>query len=142
MIKILLTTILILVGSVPAFAGDKEFRKCKSCHSIEHDGKNKMGPNLWNIFNRGTAQNEDYKYSKKFLAWSEENPEWTPELMNQWLTKSTKLVKGTKMRFREKKEKKRIAIIEYLKTMQEILPAMQEVGHCGVINIEKEKKER
>jgi len=120
MLKILLITIAILVASAPAFAGNKEFRKCKSCHSIEQDGKNKMGPNLWNIFNRGTAQNEDYKYSKKFLAWAEENPEWTPELMNQWLTKSTKLVKNSKMRFREKKQKKRTAIIEYLKTMQEV----------------------
>jgi|TARA_B110000285_G_scaffold95670_1_gene109110 cytochrome c len=131
MLKILLTTpamvttqvviwllVVTLLVITPAFAGDKEFKRCKSCHSIEQDGKNKIGPNLWNIFNRGTAQNQDYKYSKKFRAWAEENPVWTPELMDQWLTKSTKLVKGTKMRFREKKQEKRAATIVYLQSMQ------------------------
>ena len=133
MLKILLTTpamvtaqvviwllVVTLLVITPAFAGDKEFKRCKSCHSIEQDGKNKIGPNLWNIFNRGTAQNQDYKYSKKFRAWAEENPVWTPELMDQWLTKSTKLVKGTKMRFREKKQEKRAATIVYLQSMQEV----------------------
>lgn len=96
--------------------GEKNFKKCASCHSIEEGGKNKTGPNLWNIMNRGTAQ-EDYKYSKKFLAWAEENPEWTPDLMDAWLTNSKKLVKGTKMAFKEKKESKRADIIAYLQSM-------------------------
>ena len=105
--------------TMPAWADDKAFKKCKSCHSIEEGDKHKTGPNLWNIMNRGTAQAEDYKYSKKFLAWSEENPEWTPELMDAWLTNSKKLVKGTKMAYREKKEEKRAEIIEYLTSMGE-----------------------
>jgi cytochrome c len=67
---------------------------------------------------RGTAQ-ADFRYSKKFLAWAEENPEWTPELMDAWLTNSKKLVKGTKMNFKEKKEAKRADIIAYLQTMGE-----------------------
>lgn len=100
-------------------AADKSFKKCVSCHSIEEGGKNKTGPNLWNIMNRGTAQMEGYKYSKKFLAWAKENPEWTPELMDAWLTNSKKLVKGTKMAFRENKEAKRAEIIEYLTKMGE-----------------------
>ena len=95
----------------------KSFKKCVSCHTIAEDGKNKMGPNLWNIFNRGTAKNEDYKYSKKFSAWAKKNTMWTPVLMNQWLTKSKNMVKGTKMNFREKNEKKRAATIEYLRVM-------------------------
>ena len=112
--------VLIIVGvpllMTPALAADKAFRKCASCHSIEEGGKNKTGPTLWNIMNRGTGQ-ADYKYSKKFLAWAEKNPEWTPELMDAWLTNSKKLVKGTKMAFREKKEKNRLATIEYLTKM-------------------------
>lgn len=114
--------VLIIVGvpllMTPALAADKAFRKCASCHSIEEGGKNKTGPNLWNIMNRGTAQ-ADYKYSKKFLAWAEENPEWSPELMDAWLENSKKLVKGTKMAFREKKEAKRADIIAYLQSMGE-----------------------
>jgi len=98
--------------------GERGFKKCASCHSIEEGAKNKTGPNLWNIMQRGTAQ-VDFRYSKKFLAWAEENPEWTPELMDAWLTNSKKLVKGTKMNFKEKKEAKRADIIAYLQTMGE-----------------------
>lgn len=108
---------IMLMGVQSANAADKAFKKCVACHSIEEGGKNKTGPNLWNIMNRGTGQQEDYKYSKKFAAWAEENPEWTPELMDAWLKNSKKLVKGTKMAFREKKEAKRADIIAYLQSM-------------------------
>lgn len=95
----------------------KSFKKCVSCHTIEEGGKNKMGPNLWNIMNRGIGKMENYKYSKKFSAWASVNPMWTPSLMDEWLTKSRNMVKGTRMSFREKKESKRAATIEYLKSM-------------------------
>ena len=104
--------------ATPVFAdGEKEFRKCASCHSINEGDKNKVGPNLWNIMNRGVAANEEYKYSKQLLAWAEENPVWTPELMDAWLTDSKKLVKGTKMAFKERNADKRAELIEYLQSM-------------------------
>ena len=124
MMKTLLTTTAILLVSSVAYAevrlipiDSKSFRKCVSCHTIDEGGRNKVGPNLWNIMNRGTGQAKDYKYSKKFVAWAKKNPCWTPELMDQWLTKSRNMVKGTKMSFREKKEKKRAATIVYLQSM-------------------------
>lgn len=97
--------------------GEKEFKKCKACHSIDEDGKNKTGPNLWDVMNRGVAQKEGYKYSKALTKWAEENPEWTPELMDAWLTNSKKLVKGTKMNYRNNKEKSRTDIVAYLQSM-------------------------
>lgn len=102
-----------------ATKGEKEFKKCMSCHSIEEGGKNKTGPNLWNVMNRGVATVEGYKYSKGLTKWSEENTEWTPELMDEWLTNSKKLVKGTKMMYKNKKEKSRADIIAYLQSMGE-----------------------
>lgn len=121
MIRISALTVLLMM-STPALAGDvakgeKNFKKCVACHSIEEGGKNKTGPNLWNVMNRGTGQMEGYKYSNKFAAWAEENPEWTPKLMDEWLANSKKLVKGTKMAFREKKESKRADLIAYLQSM-------------------------
>jgi cytochrome c2 len=67
--------------------------------------------------NRGVAADESYRYSKALTKWAEENPMWTPELMDQWLTNSKELVKGTKMNFKERKEEKRADIIEYLQKM-------------------------
>ena len=124
MLKVLITISAVMLFSAEALAeiriipiDSKSFRKCVSCHTIEEGGKNKMGPNLWNIMNRGVGKMENYKYSKKFSAWAKKNTMWTPELMNEWLIKSKSMVKGTKMNFREKKESKRTATIVYLRSM-------------------------
>tara|TARA_R110002073_G_scaffold3445_1_gene22932 strand:+ start:457 stop:969 length:513 start_codon:yes stop_codon:yes gene_type:complete len=124
MLKVIMAMSVVLSMSSVALAevrlipiDSKSFRKCVSCHTIDEGGKNKMGPNLWNIMNRGIGQMENYKYSKKFSAWAGKNTMWTPELMDQWLTKSRSMVKGTRMNFREKRESKRAATIEYLKSM-------------------------
>jgi len=135
MLKVLITISAVMLFSAEALAeiriipiDSKSFRKCVSCHTIEEGGKNKMGPNLWNIMNRGIGQMENYKYSKKFSAWASVNPMWTPSLMDEWLTKSRSMVKGTKMNFRERKESKRAATIVYLRSMgvskteQEMIP--------------------
>jgi len=135
MLKVLMAMSVVLSISTVALAeiriipiDKKSFKKCVSCHTIEEGGKNKMGPNLWNIMNRGIGKMENYKYSKKFSAWAKKNTIWTPVLMNQWLTKSRSMVKGTRMNFRERKESKRAATIVYLRSMgvskteQEMIP--------------------
>ena len=135
MLKVLITISAVMLFSAEALAeiriipiDSKSFRKCVSCHTIEEGGKNKMGPNLWNIMNRGIGQMENYKYSKKFSAWAKKNTMWSPELMDEWLTKSKSMVKGTRMNFREKRESKRAPTIVYLRSMgvskteQEMIP--------------------
>jgi cytochrome c len=140
MYKVLLTIAVLLVpGQALALDGKDEFkRNCGICHSIEQDSSiKKLGPNLWNIMNRGvgTSVAEDNsafpalsvlggsgaynRYSKEFSAWAHENPQWTEELLDAWLTNSKKLVKGTNMSYRQKSAEKRGAIIEYLKSMGE-----------------------
>jgi cytochrome c len=115
MLKTLAITAILF--STPVLAdGEKEFKKCAACHTIAEGGKNGTGPNLWNIFNRGVAQGE-FKYSKGFAEWAQTNTVWTPELMNEWLTDPKKLVKGTKMQYKEKDEAARANLIAYLQSM-------------------------
>ena len=92
--------------------GEKVFKKCAACHSINKGGKNNIGPALYNVVGRQVAAVSDYKYSK---ALSEYSKEWTFEELNGYLIKPAKWIKGTKMAFAGlRKEKDRASVIKYL----------------------------
>ena len=99
-----------------AAAGKKVFNKCKACHGIDEGGKNKLGPNLWNIVGSPIAAKEGYKYSKGMVAYAGEAGNWNDENLDIWLKKPKDLVRKTKMIFPGlKKEADRQNIIAYLK---------------------------
>ena len=92
--------------------GDKVFKKCSACHSIEAGGGNKIGPALYNVVGRKIAAVEDYKYSKALIEY-EKN--WSFEELNGFLIKPQKWIKGTKMAYAGlRKEKDRASVILYL----------------------------
>ncbi len=102
-----------------AAAGEKVFRKCKSCHQVGDGAKNRIGPVLTGIVGNEIASVEDFKYSKAFLAKKEEGLVWTEEVLDTYLTKPKKFIKGTKMSFSGlKKEQQRADIIAYLSTFE------------------------
>ena len=92
--------------------GEKVFKKCAACHSIVKDGKNNIGPALYNVVGRQTGGVNDYKYSKALSGYGKE---WTFEELNGYLIKPAKWIKGTKMAFAGlRKEKDRASVILYL----------------------------
>ena len=92
--------------------GEKVFKKCAACHSIVKEGKNNIGPALYNVVGRQIGVVNDYKYSKALLGYGKE---WTFEELNGYLTKPSKWIKGTKMAFAGlRKEKDRSSVILYL----------------------------
>ena len=93
-------------------SGEKVFKKCAACHSIVKNGKNKIGPALYNVVGRKVGNISDYKYSKALAAYGKE---WTFEELNGFLIKPAKWIKGTKMAYAGlRKEKDRASIIKYL----------------------------
>ena len=93
--------------------GKKVFKRCKSCHSFT---KNKIGPNLGNIFDQKAGIVEGFKYSK---AMKNSDIIWNDCSLDSFLKKPKKYIKGTKMRFAGlKKKSHRDALIEYLKENQ------------------------
>ena len=92
--------------------GKKVFKKCAACHSINQDGKNKIGPKLWNVMFRPVGSVTDYKYSKALSGYKKD---WNWEEMNGFLIKPSTWIKGNKMGFAGlKKEKDRASVILYL----------------------------
>ena len=92
--------------------GEKVFKKCKACHSINAGGGNKIGPKLWNVMFRPVGSIADYKYSKALASYGKE---WNWEEMNGFLIKPSKWIKGNKMGFAGlKDERDRASVILYL----------------------------
>ena len=93
-------------------SGEKIFKKCAACHSINKGGKNKIGPALYNVVGRAVGGLDDYKYSKALASYGKE---WTFEELNGFLKKPASYLKGTKMSYAGlRKEKDRASIIKYL----------------------------
>ena len=104
-----ITTIMALGDVV---SGEKIFKKCAACHSIDKGGKNKIGPALYNVVGRAVGGVDDYKYSKTLASYGKE---WTFDELNGFLTKPSSYLKGTKMSYAGlRKEKDRASVIKYL----------------------------
>lgn len=85
-----------LLAGADAEAGAKLSKKCSSCHSFDKGGKNKVGPNLWDIVGKAVASGEGFKYSG---ALSDLGGEWTYDSLNAFLTRPKDFAPGTKMSF-------------------------------------------
>ena len=93
-------------------SGEKIFKKCAACHSINQGGANKIGPALYNVVGRKIGGVADYKYSKALALYGKE---WTFEELNGFLKKPATYLKGTKMSYAGlRKEEDRASIIKYL----------------------------
>ena len=62
-VEVEVPTLPVLLSEADVVAGQKVFRKCKACHTLEVGGKNKVGPNISNIVGRSRAANADFRYS-------------------------------------------------------------------------------
>ena len=110
MIIIILTVS--IANTADTVKGKKVFKKCVACHSLQ-EGKNKIGPSLYNLLGRKAGSVDGYKYSK---AMKNSGVVWNEESLDKFLTKPRKFIPKTKMSFRGiKKKSLRDDIISYLK---------------------------
>ena len=89
----------VLAFTAPGFAqdgdaaqGEKDWRKCKACHSIvgadgtTHQKGGKTGPNLWNIVDSPAASVEDFgKYTDELQALRDGGLIWTAEELGDYI---------------------------------------------------------
>jgi cytochrome c len=106
--KTILTTAAaaLIALSAPAFAendveqGEKDFKKCKACHSItDPDGEDivkggKTGPNLWGVIGRQAGTEPEFtRFSDEIIALGEEGLVWTEEELAAYIPSAKDFLK-------------------------------------------------
>ena len=106
-----------LLAVADATKGKKIFKKCGACHTTDQGGKNKVGPNLWNIVGRSVAAIEGFKYSN---AMASRGGSWSIATLNEFLSNPKESVPGTKMSFSGvKKDRDRANVLLFLQGLSE-----------------------
>ena len=104
-----------LLATADIAQGEKLFKLCASCHSIDAGGPNRVGPNLSGVMKKGHTQAAGFAYSDAFKA--KAGAPWTVEEMNTFLWNPKKAIPGTKMAYAGmKKPEDRAAVIKYLQS--------------------------
>ncbi|OWU85254.1 cytochrome C550 [Oceanicola sp. 22II-s10i] len=132
--KFAVTAIAALVAlSAPAFAegdvakGEKEFGKCKSCHTIASADDvivkgGKTGPNLYGVIGRTAGTGEDFKYGDDIVAAGEKGLVWTAENIAEYMEDPKEFLqeylgdKGAKSKMTFKMRKNQEDVAAYLAT--------------------------
>jgi len=101
-----------IVAMGDAGAGEKVFRRCKACHSVDQGGANKVGPNLYDIVDAPVAAVDGFRYSD---AMTEYGGTWSPERLDAFLAAPKAEMPGTRMSFAGlRKDEDRADVIAYL----------------------------
>ena len=116
--------ILALLGAADVEAGRKVAKKCAACHSFAKGGRNKVGPNLWDVVGGDIAGVEGYRYSKPMAALE---GSWGYQELDRYLADPKARVPGTKMSFRGLGEAgARANVILFLRSLSDSPAALPE----------------
>jgi cytochrome c len=77
--------------------GEKVAGQCKSCHTFEKGGPNRVGPNLWGVVGNHHAHAEGFAYSAGMAGLKDKT--WDFAALNDFIFKPAAAVPGTKMGF-------------------------------------------
>jgi cytochrome c len=108
-------------AGAPAQEGNAEngadvFKKCRSCHDVGPDAKNKLGPMLNGVIGRKAGTIEDFKYSPANQEAGAKGLVWTEEKLLEYLEDPRAFMPGTIMAFAGlRDEQDRRDLIAYLK---------------------------
>ncbi|MEP4563349.1 MAG: cytochrome c family protein, partial [Nitratireductor sp.] len=101
-------------------AGEKVFAKCKACHAVGDGAKNRVGPQLNDVFGRIAGTADGFRYSPAMVKAGEDGLVWSEETLAAYLTAPRAFIKGNRMAFAGlKKEAEIDDILAYLATFSQ-----------------------
>ncbi|MEW4467333.1 cytochrome c family protein [Parasphingorhabdus sp. JC815] len=93
------------------------FAQCRTCHTVEKDGRDGIGPNLWGVAGHPAAQQAGFAYSP---AMRSSGLTWDSATLDKFLKEPLKIVRGTKMAYAGlRNDKQRAEVIAYLETLKD-----------------------
>ena len=100
-----------------ATKGERVFKRCLACHSLEPGKKKPTGPNLHGVVGRQAGLDPDYRYSKAMKEAGEGGLVWTEETLLEYLADPRGYVPSSKMILKLPKEQDRLDVIAHLKAV-------------------------
>lgn len=93
-------------------AGRRVFAQCRSCHTINAGGANRVGPNLHGVFGREVGTAAGFNYSQ---AVQDADFVWDVSHLDHWLDNPSTFLPGNRMAFAGvRNEEQRRDLIAYL----------------------------
>lgn len=77
-------------------AGRRVFAQCRSCHTVDADGGNRVGPNLHGVFGREVGTAAGFNYSQ---AVQDATFVWDADHLDHWLQNPQTFLPGNRMAF-------------------------------------------
>jgi cytochrome c len=96
--------------------GAEVFKKCRACHDVGPEAKNKVGPLLNDIIGRKAGTIEGFAYSEANKSAGSKGLVWTEDVLFKYLENPLAFMPGTKMAFAGLKDPQdRQDVIAFLK---------------------------
>lgn len=83
-------------ASANLFNGERLWRRCQSCHTVNNGARHLVGPSLHGMFGQQAGRAEGFRYS---AALKGADFVWTPQALDEWLANPRDFLPGNRMSF-------------------------------------------
>lgn len=96
---IVATTVSVPASAQNATNGEDIFKKCRACHDVGPEAKNRVGPALRGVFGRKAGTVDGFNYSDAMRAAGTGGLEWSDTNVEKYLADPRGFIPGNKMAF-------------------------------------------